>query len=262
MPFINSYIHTSGGGGGGSAALVAGITGAGSMTANITKVTRERNVASFQGTFSTGTTPALSKTLSFTAMATSTQYSKRLVVFSLGANFTGSGGTITSVVYGGNNCTKAIGSVGAGDKGAAEIWYVNLPTNPASNNLVITANKSLIRVAATREVLMGMTSMSVRDTGATKKDSDQSIDFSIDHPSNGITLIATVLWWNGSSAANALYPDGGATKSYQAYAATGDEFGASFAYYVSDSQDNGRVFTNLWNGPGSPNNEMVGASFK
>lgn len=259
MPVINSFIFDGVAPPVGSEVLTGNMNMSISMSATLAKTVRGRSSSDYQ-IVSDAVASSTSITLSFTAMSAGSVAASRLVVFILGAYLDGSG-VINTVTYGGSSCTRAIGSAGGGDKGAAEIWYVNLPTNPANNNLVVTSSKAMISLSVAREVIVGLTSLVPYDTNVEKKNSDQSVDLVLDHPANGISLLGSVLWWGGSSAANCTWPVGGATKSGQGFAASGNEFGFSSAYYNSTTADSNRTFGTVWNGPGSPNQEVCAASW-
>lgn len=258
MPVINSYIHA------GSAApptgnLLAGVSVDSAVFASLNTITRGRHAASFQAVSSEANLST--QTLSFNTLATSTQHSKRLLVFTIGVNY-GSSGNITSVSYGGSSCTRAIGTASTADKGSTEIWYVTLPNNPANNNLIVTANQVIQKISVTREVLLNMISNAPNDTAIVKKNSDQSVQFNMRHPSNGVSFLGSAFWWSGNSAGNGTYPIGGATKTNQDFGDAGLEFLTNQAIYVSATQTNGKEWGNLLNGPGSPDNEMCGASWQ
>lgn len=259
MPVINSFIHSV------SAppatiVLTSNMSGLGTMDATLLKLTKGRSSADFQ--ILTDSVPdATAITLAFNTLSTASQSNSRLLVFMIGAYFSGGSGSISAVTYGGNACTRAIGSIAGSDKGAAEIWSINLPINPANNNLVVTANKNITSLGVSREVLLGMTDLITKDTDNIKKDSEQFVDINVDHPANGITLLCGVLWWNGSSAATGGFSIGGASKTGQGFGASGDEFGMMSGFYASSSADSNRNHGSRWTGPGSPNQELVGASW-
>lgn len=236
MPIINSYT-----------------TGIASFTPS--RYSAGYQIAEVEGSAST------SKTLSFSAVSSSTESINRLFVFILGIDFSSSG-SISSVTYGGNSCTRAIGTSSASDRSSTEIWSVVLTTNPATNSLVVTSGSNMVKVGAAREILLGMTNTSAYNTDVVKGGSDSAVQVIVDHPANGVTLLGSVLWWGGSSAGTCLWPVGSATKSGQVFGGSGDEFGFSSAYYDNTAVDSNREFGTNWSGPGSPNQEVCGASWR
>lgn len=258
MPVINSFVD-SGAPAPPTGNLLAGMSVDSSVSASLNTITRGRHVASFQAVSSEANLST--QTLSFNTLDVTTQHSKRLLVFTIGVNY-GSGGSITSVSYGGNSCSRAIGTASSSDKGSAEIWYVVVATNPSNNNLVVTANQIIQKISVTREVLLNMVSTTPNDTAIIKRNSDKSVQFNMRHPSNGVSFLGSAFWWGGNSDANGTYPIGGATKTNQNFGSAGLEFLANQAVYVSATQTNGKEWGNLLNGPGSPDNEMCGASWQ
>lgn len=203
------------------------------------------------------------RTLAFTAIPTASQSAGRIVVFQIGCYFSGGKGSISSVSYGGSACSRAIGSVSFNDKGAAEIWYVLMPTNPANDNLVINGTATITRAHVTREVLIGMTQVSPFSMDIMKKESDSGITINVSHPANGVTFLITILWKNGlSGITNLTYPQGGTTGTSFTTGSGGVDFASGSGYYAGASADSGRLFSTGWLSPSSPNQEFAGASWR
>lgn len=231
-----------------------------SFTAAVTSFSPSRYAAGFE-VQSVESSSSFSKSLSFSALSSESESANRLYCFIVGVEFNSSG-SITTVTYGGNSCTRAIGSGYSSDRGGCEIWYVVLPSNPTTNSLVVSANAGLVKLAASREILLGMTNTAVYDTDVNKENSDSTVSVFLDHPANGITLLGATLWWGGSSAANCNWIVGSPTKSGEAFAFPGDEFGFASAYYDNTAVSTNREFGTSWSGPGGPSQECVGASWR
>ncbi len=200
----------------------------------------------------------VSKSISFSVMPVATEYATRLVVLTIGCYFN-SNEDISAVSYGSQSLTRAVASASSSDKGACEIWYAVIPTNPASNVVTVTGTGAIDRLMISREILSGLTSSSPYDTDIDKVGSDFEGNVVLNHPTNGITLVGCLIWKDGITNVNCTWTN--ATESGETSADGTGKAEFSAAYYES-ATGAFRSYNAEWIGILDANIETVGASWR
>ena len=219
-----------------------------------------RSTSGFEYKYVHGTGSS-SLSASFSVMPLDTVYSGRVVVLIIGCYFDGNG-TISTVQYGSQSFTRAVGTSSTSDKGSCEIWYGVVPTNPASNVVTVNANVDIEKLFVSREILVGLTSSSPYDTEIDKEGSEFEVAISFYHPTNGISLLGCIIWKDGITNVNATWTNCTETADSDASLFTGGEAEFASAYYTSAISSSPRTFTVEWSGILDPNVELTGASWR